>query len=130
MMTFITKALLNTDTASDLGSDWAFSKRTILIINNESMDAGDEIILFSQIKDSKLRIVPSAYFIPGAILSISTDVTTHHFGLSYSKKLLSALPFVEQTEKASAPPMLWIRRIFNVALVGIMLYSVISAIWN
>ena len=129
-MTFRTKALLDTETVSDMGADWAFSKRAILTAKDNALVIAGEEIPFASITDSRLRIVPSAYFIPGAILSISTENTTHHFGLSFSKKLVTALPFIEDLEKAPNPPFLWGRRIFNIALAGVLLFSLFWRIWN
>jgi hypothetical protein len=118
---FITKAILNTDESSNLGIDWATSKRTILKVNDEIITIAGSKINFSEIIDSKLRIVPSAFFIPGAILTIKTYDSTHHFGFSYSKKIINTFTFIKNIEKSN-PPWLWIRRTINIAVLSYLIY--------
>ena len=124
-MKYITKAILNTEEVSDLGLDWARSQRTILNVDHDYLIIGNKRIEFSQIETSKIRIIPSAYFIPSVVLTIKVNGKNSHLGLSYSKKILKEFPFVEKIEKAPNPPTLWVRRIFNICLLGLVVFSLI-----
>lgn len=116
MKKFACKAIFDKDTTSNTGFDWASSRRCILKVAEDHFEIDNRKILYSDIQKAKLRIVPSAFFIPGCILSISTaSGSTHHFGLRYSSYWEKDFGFPIELEKVTVP-ILWLRRTIIVAV--------------
>jgi hypothetical protein len=127
MKRFVCKAVLNSDTTTDIGLDWAMAKRGILSVDDSYIQMNDLKIPFSEISSAMIRIVPSAFFLPGCILTIKTERGTHHFGLRYSKYWKGTLPFnVARTEVRV--PYLWPRRIIAVVILFYMVFRIIESL--
>ncbi|MFA6978924.1 MAG: hypothetical protein WC209_06320 [Ignavibacteriaceae bacterium] len=117
MKKFACKAIFDKDTTSNTGVDWAKSKRCILKVNENSFEVDGRTIVFSDIQEAKIRIVPSAFFIPGCILSLSLkNGSTHHFGLRDSTFFINNLNLPIKVEKVMVP-LIWLRRIIILALL-------------
>jgi hypothetical protein len=124
MKKFVCKAILNQNNSTNTGIDWATSKRTILNLDDKSLTAANSKVLYTNILKAKLRIVPSAFFMPGCILTVTTDKTTHHFGLRYGSYWKGELPFPVEREKVNVSGI-WIRRLIILGILGYILYSII-----
>jgi len=117
------KAILDEESTSNTGVDWATSKRCILSVADDSFNVAGNTISFDEIKKAVIRIVPSAFFYPGCIFSIETETGTfHHFGLSYTKFWRGDFPFEIERVHAKVP-LLWIRRIVLIGAIGYLLWS-------
>ena len=126
MKKFMCKAILNKESSSNTGLDWAISRRCNLEVGDDYFNAAGTKISFPEIIEATIRVVPSAFFFPGCILSIKTESgTSHHFGLSYTKFWKRSFPFKIETEKATVP-YLWVRRIIIVGAIGYLLWSFLS----
>lgn len=123
MKKFLCKAIFDTENTSNTGFDWAKLKRCILKITENNFEINNRTIAFSGIQKMKLRIVPSAFFIPGSILSISmTNGSTHHFGLRHSKYWERDFDFPIEFQKVTVP-LLWVRRtIVCTMILWVVLY--------
>ncbi|MFA4828816.1 MAG: hypothetical protein WC855_10825 [Thermodesulfovibrionales bacterium] len=126
MKTFLCKAILNKEKTSEIGMDWATSKRCLLKIADDYIETANIKIPFSEIQSATLRIVPSAFFIPGCILSVvNTTGTVHHFGLRYSSYWKGDLPFMVE-RLSSHVPLLWPRRILILAILFWFIWKIFN----
>jgi hypothetical protein len=108
MPIFLCKAVLNQATTSTLGLDWATSRRCLLTMADDHLDVHGLSVPFAEIRSAGMRIVPSAFFIPGCILSIETNSgTRHHLGLRYSSFWKHGLPFPVERQTVTVP-FLWL----------------------
>lgn len=126
MKTFLCKAISNKEKTSELGMDWATSKRCFLKVADDYIEAANIKIPFSEIQSATLRIVPSAFFMPGCILTVvNTTGTVNHFGLRYSAYWKGDLPF--KVERLSSQvPLLWPRRILILAILFWLIWKVFN----
>lgn len=125
MKKFLCKAILNKKDSSDLGFDWAVSKRCIFKFSEDYLEVPGLKLQFAEIESATLRVIPSAFFVPGCVLSVKvTDGAMHHFGLRYSSFWKKELPFSVERSK-SKPPLLWPRRILIVCLFAWIIWDII-----
>jgi hypothetical protein len=126
MKRFACKAILNKATSSNLGLDWATANRCLLKVTDEYMEAIGKRIPFPDIVLADLRIVPSAFFIPGCILTVNTVAGMRvHFGLRYSSFWKNNLPFPVNRSSVTVP-LLWPRRIINLAIFAWLLWWIMD----
>ena len=120
---FFCKAILNKETSSNLRVDWAVSRRCLLKISHDYIEVSGQKVLFSEISSASMRIVPSAFFLPGCILTIATrGGSTHHFGLRYGGFWRKELPFPTERSKATVP-LLWLRRVLVIGVLAWLIWT-------
>jgi len=99
MPRFLCKAIFDCPATANVGPEWVTSKRCLLKVSVDALTAAAVTIPFEMIRRAHIRIVPSALRFMACILTIETDETTHHFGLTYSRFWRGDLPFEVTREK-------------------------------
>jgi hypothetical protein len=95
-------------------------------VGDDHLEAGKTKVAFSEIKTATLRIVPSAFFLPGCILSLETNTgDNHHFGLRYSSFWKKDLPFKVERKKV-AVPTIWLKRLVIIGMFIFLIWSFVK----
>jgi len=113
------KGILDSNEFPKESRQWKRAKKYSLILKSDQLAFNGHVTKFEDIDRATIHIYQSALFLEYAVLSITSDGITNHFGIKYDDIWKSDLPFEVERIKEGTPFLLFRKSLIIVIIIYI-----------